>query len=292
MEKISYPVLIYKITDEAYLGVLVGAGYQVMERDVRRVKDSLSDFLKRDYKKNGDYPFFEISEAKMKMIGVNIRPTYSMPTGAIFPVSKEVRVEMPIIYGETEKGIYQCHLPLFGGSFYYYDQRQLKVLAQHFITVQLNERQPEAVYRFLGYGTPELETISLKVNYNRVQGWGGIGGQRRFDNLEKLTERLPLPKSMQRRMSALPQTAWELEDKVTELTEKLISQKANVLIVGKRGTGKSAILQQAIRKITPAGKRMDKGKTFWRMMPQRLTASAKWSRDERSGLFTDIYSIG
>ena len=276
MEKISYPILIYKITDEAYLGVLVGSGYQIMERDVRRVKDSLSDFLKRDYKKNDEYPFFEIGEAKMKTIGVNIRPTYTTPAGSIFPVSKEVRVEMPVVYGETEKGIYQCHLPLFGGSFYYYDQRQLKVLAQHFITVQLNKRQPENLYRFLGYGMPELETVSLKVNYNRNQGWGGVGPQRRFDNLERLTERLPLPKSIQRRMSALPQTAWELEDKVTELTEKLITQKANVLIVGKSGTGKSAILQQAIRKITPVSKRLDKGKTFWRMMPQRLTASAKY----------------
>ena len=161
----------YKITDEAYLGVLVGAGFQVIERDVKRVKDALSDFLKRDYKKNDEYPFFEITDAKMKAIGVNIRPTYETTSGAIFPVSKEVRVEMPVVYGEVDKGVYQCHLPLFGGSFYYYDPRQLKVLAQHFITVQLNEREPEAVYRFLGYGMPKLETISLKVNYNRKESW-------------------------------------------------------------------------------------------------------------------------
>lgn len=276
MEQINYPVLIYKVAPEAYLGLMAGAGYQVMERDIKGVKDALSEFLKRDYKKNDSYPYFDIVDPKMKMIGVNIRPTYQTAAGAIFPVSKQIRVELPIIYGEAEKGTYECYLPLFGGHFYYYDPRQLNVLAQHFITSQLNESEPENVYRIMGYGTPTMDIVTLRVNYNRRDSWRGMSTVRKYPNLERLAEQLPLPKSVQKRISTLPQTAWELEDKVEELVKKLQGQNANVLIVGKRGTGKSAILQQAIRKISPIGSRNNQSRTFWRMMPQRLTASSKY----------------
>jgi len=52
--------------------------------------------------------------------------------------------------------------------------------------------------------------------------------------------------------------------------------RANVLIVGNRGVGKSAVLRQAIRKITAQKREQKLDYTFWRIMPQRITASAKY----------------
>lgn len=276
MENITYPVLTYRLKEDVFLGILVGSDYQVIEKSERQVKDAFSEYLKKTYKKTEDYPYIDLENPKIKMIGVNIRPTYETDTGAIFPVSKQVRVEVPAIYGEIDKNYFECYLPLFGSSFYYYDPRQFKVLAQHFITSQLNEYQPEEVYRLMNFGIPKMDTIKLKVNYNRKRNWRGISIQQNYKNLNRLAERLPYPKSVQKRMSSLPQVAWELDDKVEELVEKMMRQKASVLLVGKNGTGKSAVLQQAIRKIVPSGVQSESARSFWRIMPQRLTASSKY----------------
>ncbi len=290
--QITYPVLLYNLTENTTLGICVGTEYRVTERDGQRVKDALSDYLKRNYKKRDDYRYFDIADFKMKMVGVNVRPNYTDDDGNDFPAKKELRVEVPVIFGEnTENGNYECQIPLLDGRFYYYDARQMKVLAQHFITAQLNRMSPDEVYRLMGYGTPRLEKVTLKINENReIKGWGGEAKQD-FPQLNRLCEEMPLAKSDRRKRTALPQTAWELKDKVTELYEAAILKNANVLLVGKRGSGKSAILQQFARIIAADKKTNNEGKTLYRMLPQRLTYGAKYLgewQEAADGLIRDL----
>jgi len=74
----------------------------------------------------------------------------------------------------------------------------------------------------------------------------------------------------------LPETAWEMEDKVNLIIENMIMANANILVVGKSGVGKSAVIRQAIKKVVNQSKKTGLTHSFWRVMAQRITASAKY----------------
>ena len=275
MEKINYPLLYFEFQEETLLGILVGTPYQVVEKDLRSLKGTLLDYLQRQYKKYNEYPYLEMLSPRLKVLEVSIRPAYKDDAGS-FPVAYSLRVPVPVVYGETFQGHYECHLPLFDRSFYYYDPKQFEALVQYFATSILNQMEPEAIFRLLSNRRPRLDTVTLRVNSERTYNWPGFQYQRTYKTLSRLAERYPYPKQVRRNISALPETAWELEDRVAEVLDKLIVTRSNVLIVGNHGVGKSAVLSQVIRKVASEQRRQNLDYTFWRIMPQRITASAKY----------------
>ncbi len=275
MVKLQYPLLYYKLSDENYLGILVGAEIQMIESDLKKMKTIIGTYLQKNYKKHDEYPMVDIVEPKLKVIEISIRPTYKEKHGS-FPLSNKIRIPIPLVYGETDQGNYECYLPLFDESFYYYDNRQFEVLARHIATNILNNKSPEELFRLKNYSKPELDIVPLKINENRDFDWSGWNEERHFETLEKLAEKFPQPKSSRRGRGTFPDAAWELEEKVGIVFEKIIQQRANLLIVGNHGVGKSAVLKQAIKKIAGHGRKKELDYTFWRIMPQRITASARY----------------
>jgi ATP-dependent Clp protease ATP-binding subunit ClpA len=275
MEKLQYPLLYYQLNEETILGILVGTEIQMIEKDLKKMKTSIKTYLQKLYKKNDEYPYVEIIEPKLKIIEISIRPTYKEQHGS-FPLSKKLVIPIPLVYGETEQRTFECHLPLFDESFYYYDPKQFDSLARHICTNILNNKTPEELYQLVNYPTPKIDLIPLKVHEDRDLDWDDWNFERRYENLERLAERFPLPKSARRGKGAFPEAAWEMDDKVSEVLEKIINQRANLLVIGNQGVGKTAILRQAIRKIANKTKKKELEYTFWRIMPQRITASAKY----------------
>ncbi len=275
MEKINYPLLYFELKEDAVLGILVGTPFQVIHRDLRTVKSSLHEYLQKVYKKTGDYFFTGIKEPHLKIIKVSIRPTYRDGNGS-FPLPFQQRIPVPVVYGEVEANYFECYLPLFNQNFYYYDPKQFDSLVQHFAVTILNQLPPERIFRFLQYPKPRLEAVFLRVNTDRTTTWGNPEYRRQYRVLNRLAEKYPYPRNIRRAISALPDAAWELDDKVGEVLNKILQTRSNVLIVGNHGVGKSAILKQAIRKITQRSKKEALPYSFWRIMPQRITASAKY----------------
>jgi ATP-dependent Clp protease ATP-binding subunit ClpA len=273
MDKINYPLLYYQLKDDLILGILVGTTYQVVDSELRKVKSTLNDHLQKQYKKFDSYPYFDIENPRLKMIHVKMRPTYRDNTTS-YPLGYEIEVPVPIIYGEIDQDYYECFLPLWGQSFYYYDARQFDSLVHHFVVNMLNQQTPEQLFKYMQYPIPKMDTVSLKVNYNRDFDWDDAPFKKDFPVLKRLAEKFPTPKTI--KTSALPQAAWELEDKVAEVTDKLISTRSNVIIVGESGVGKSAVLMQVIKKVSQHFKKNQIENSFWRIMPQRITASSKY----------------
>jgi len=274
MEKINYPLLYYKIKENQLLGILVGADLQMIESDVKRLKTTFTTHLSRQYKRYDEYPYFDLENVRMKVIEVKVRPTYKDSTGS-YPMSKLVNVPVPLVYGTTSQSQFECYLPTFDESFYYYEAKQLDSLARHFAMTLLNAKTPEEIYRMLGNSKPKLDMVTLKVHSNRENDWDW-NTEREFETLERLAEKYPYSKAVQRNTSAFPEAAWELENEVTDVMERMVSQKANVLIVGNRGVGKSAVLRQAIKRIHNHSKKNNLNYTFWRILSQRITASSKY----------------
>ncbi len=278
MEKINYPLLYYELKPDAVLGFLVGTGHEVVEKDLRRVKSTLQDYLQKQYKKYDSYPFFEMESPRLKTINVSIRPTFSTVHGS-FPLSHTLRIPLPVIFGQVTRGYYECFLPLLDQHFYYYDARQVDPLAQHFATNVLNGYEPEQIFRILQYPSPKMDIIPLRINASRQFNWDKYYYRRNFRTLPQLTERYPYEKQRRRLNVTTPETAWEVEEEVTAVLNKVLHTRSNVIVVGHPGVGKSAVLQQAMRKITQLTKKKDAQYTFWRIMPQRITASAKYLGD-------------
>jgi ATP-dependent Clp protease ATP-binding subunit ClpA len=274
MEKLTYPLLCFQLNDEAVLGILVGTEYQLVEATPQKLRSNLTDHLAKVYKKEGDYPLLELEEPTLKMVETSFRPTYRIGNGA-FPLSNKVKIEQPLVYGEAEPGVYECFLPLLDESFYCYDLNQLDSLARHFISNALDEKSPEEIYRLAAYPTPSLEIVTLKVKEDSFFSYTW-NIEQKPKILERLAERYPYPKAVQRNLAAAPDAAWELDDYVAQVVDKLMQLRASVLIVGASGVGKSAVLRQAFRKLAGFSKKTEKEQSFWRIQAQRFTATSKY----------------
>lgn len=274
MEKLIYPLIYFELSPNTVLGILVGTSYQAVERDLKTLKSSISNYIKKQYRKHDEYPYAEIITPKLKIIDIEIRPTYKENRGS-YPMPTTIKVPVITIFGEVSTNLYACFLPMLGESFYYYHPNEYQSLVNYFSTNALNRLSPEELYDHLLYPTPKLDTITLRVKENRDYDYNW-NYQRQYKILNRLAEKYPYSKAMQRNTSTFPDAAWEMEDKVSDVVDKLLNQRANLLIVGNSGVGKSAILKQAIKKIAYRSKKEKLDFTFWRIMAQRITATSKY----------------
>ncbi len=274
MDQINYPLLYFELNADMVLGLLIGTEFEVIERDIRSLKTLLARHLQKQYRRHNSYAPMYMPKPRLKIVNIQIKPSYSDHWGS-YPLSHVVDIPVVAIYGETTYNDFECFLPMLNQRFYYYDSDQLDALIRHFATGALNQMQPEEIYQLLQYPQPHLDVITLKVK-DRPYQWNGFHYQRDLKTLNSLTERYPFAKSVQRKLSPLPEVAWELESKVSDVINKISATRSNVLIVGNTGVGKSAVLKQAIRKITARSKEQQVDYTFWRIQPQRITASTRY----------------
>jgi len=275
MEKLNFPILYYQWKKKSLLGILVILNQGAVEKDLKSLKNTFSGYLQGLYKKLDAYPPAEIIQPKLKILKVSIRPVYREKTGS-YPLQKLMKVPVPLVYGATKKGYFECFLPTLDEEFYYYEARQLDAMAKHFATNLLNEKNPEELYRLMTHPEPKLDCVTLKVHEKIEVDWNPFLFRSPRSELDQLAEKFPYPKVVQKKMSVFPEAAWEREGKVADVMEKIVNQRANILLVGNHGVGKSAVLRQAIKKITSQLKKQNLPYSFWRIQPQRITARAKY----------------
>ena len=276
MEKITYPVLYYQLKEDTTLGLLVGASHQLVEKDINSIKTSFHYHLNQQYKRYGDYLMIHIIEPKLKILEIPVRPTYKTPRGR-YPMNKDLKISMPCVYGENQQGFYECYLPLLEEHFFYYEAKQFKALATHFCKDALNQLSPNLLHRLMFYGKPKLDKVILKVNANKENNFNWDDKNHLHTVwLNRLAEEYPYPKSILKNKASLPDVAWELENFVEEVADKLIQQRANIILVGKNGVGKSAVLKQVFKRLRNQVRKGILEMSFWRIMSQRITASSKY----------------
>ncbi|WMX13063.1 AAA family ATPase [Aureispira sp. CCB-E] len=289
MEKFVYPLLYYQLSENRVLGLLVGTHHQIIDKDIKHVKSSLTTHLKRLYKKYDDYPYTPFESFRLKTFEVKVRPVYR-DNNRSYPSSKVLKVPVDAVFGPTDQGHFCCFLPLLGESFYYYDSKLLVSLVQNFAMNILNKKTPDEIYRMITGLRPNLDEISLRINlyreYNFSNGWSFTD---KFKELEAMAERYPQSKSLRKNMASFPEVAWELEREVGEAVDKIVSTRSNILLVGKHGTGKSSVLRQAMRKITAKSSKLDL--TFWQLMAQRITARAKYLGEWQQNVEELLYEL-
>jgi ATP-dependent Clp protease ATP-binding subunit ClpA len=274
MKTYEYPLLCQNLPSGTILGRIVGMDTELVSNDLSSLKADLAGYIE---KKLRIYAFEEpeIKNAKLKRVKLEVRPHYK-DDERVFPIKEPLEVEVVAVYGSNDYGYFECFFPMLGSSFYFYQEKDVEKLIKHFARDLFYSMRPEEVTRLLKTDKPWLE--KLKVNVPKAKS----GSQQvqvdytKFKNLFSIAERLPQPRKGQGSIQS--PAAWERSHLVNRLKHIMLEENANVLLVGKSGVGKSAIIREAIRELHSKQKSQlpFERNSFWRSAPVRLTAKAKY----------------
>ncbi|NJL14895.1 MAG: ATP-dependent Clp protease ATP-binding subunit [Microscillaceae bacterium] len=274
METYEYPLLCWQVRPDLLYGQLVDEDYQMAASDLRSLKAAFTEMIEKKLRES-DFSVPRLAQAKIKTFVIPLRPHYRKEE-RIFPVIETIEVSVTAVYGPTDQGYFLCYLPSLNRNFYYYEPKDLPKLAEHFAREVLFGMTPEALYKLMLPGTPWLETVSARLNKPKQIQKEQFNLKNTVPNLFTLAENLPYAHKGNR--AANPDQTWERGDKVNQIINLLVEERSNVLVVGKSGVGKSAVLREVIRRVHNREKSYDaiERHTFWRSSPARITAKARY----------------
>jgi ATP-dependent Clp protease ATP-binding subunit ClpA len=278
MDVHHFPLICWPLDRKSVCGLLVGTDLQVVGSDAKKVKSVVADRLRKDAEVDlpGRPP---VTEFRLRTCEVTFRPSYREPDG-VYPVPDAVTLPVAAVVGENGFGSYTCFLPLLGQSFYYYNPGQVDTLIRHFARDALVRLPPEAVHRLLTVGEPWLEDVMVRRKPSQeARRWRPPDPV--VDTLSRVADRYPHAKKVQKKMTVFPSHAWERGTLVRVVQSFVDDDRANLLLVGDPGVGKSAVLLEAVRRIhrSAKGEEASFKPTFWKTDPFRMIASAQYLGD-------------
>ena len=131
-------------------------------------------------------------------------------------------------------------LPLLGLRFTYHNAEALKDLVRRYVVQKLEGQSPQAVARCLPPAHAELADVVVRVPRKAAVEQAVAPPE----TLSKIGEPLG-DRAMRKQFTK----AWEREDALNLLVRKLHGEKANVLLLGEAGVGKTTLLVDAVREV-------------------------------------------
>jgi ATP-dependent Clp protease ATP-binding subunit ClpC len=205
---------------------------------------------------------------------VEVRPEYALQ-GRVYPCDESFPIRVACVHGRQQGGMLVCALPLLGLQFYYYEARALRGLVTTYAQESLKNRTPQQLRSFLSPKSVRLDELAVRGGKPRVSTIASPDIQ----NLNFVAA--PLGSDEMRRGFS---RAFGREALVSELVQLLQRERANVLLVGESGVGKTSLLVDAVRiverdvplsdgaEVTP----WPKLHRFWTSSAARLIAGMKY----------------
>jgi ATP-dependent Clp protease ATP-binding subunit ClpC len=273
MELYRYPLLCWHLTKDTLCAHLVSTSHELVGTQLHKLQAHFAEHLQREYAKESFLPD-SMPDARLKKLTVNIRPSYKEENGA-FPVGQTLNIPVAAVYASTEYGYSECYLPLLDEHFYFYKPDQLRPLIEYFARDFFNNMKPEHLHRYLMLSEPWLEEVTVRIKKREMRRAGREEQHRgETQTLQQVADKFP---RKIKGSSIAPETAWERNEFVEKLVEKLLKERASVVLIGEPGIGKTMILLEAARKIFTLTKEQKTGSNyFWRTTPQRMTAGARY----------------
>lgn len=256
------------------LGRIIGTDHQLVGETSGKLRSMFTSFLQKELKTEEVY-FLELTRYQLKSYQLDIKPHYET-NHKIYPLKAPIGVKVHAIYGPNEQGFFECHLPAFEQGFYYYQASDLDKLAIHFAQDAMRAMSPETLCQYLLPGEPWLEELKVKVPPRKKTSQPS--GEIEYDLPTLLTVADRLPYSRKARGVFMPNSAWERGNLVDRLIRQTTEDRRNVALVGNAGVGKSAVLEELIRKLHLQQKELPlyQRASFWRSTPARIVAKARY----------------
>lgn len=272
----KHPVLVWKDNAGFYTaaladaeGVVEGAvpvvAYGETARDaLSEVKDYINWYYKR-------FPWAEgptYSSYRLVFYKVPVRPEYRV-NEKVFPYERNITLRVEVVDCEHAGGMRSAVIPRLGVEFFY-SQGQLRDLVRHYVQERLSGFPPHVVARFLPPEEISLETINGKSpGDNSNQSYVP-----ELRNLSVIAE--PMGTKTFKARYCRP---FERDDLVRQLVERLSKTRANVLLVGEHGVGKTSVLVEALRKVEKKKKSEQPDsypRRFWQTRGARFIAGMRY----------------
>jgi hypothetical protein len=168
---------------------------------------------------------------------VELRPEYTV-RGRVYPCDESFPLRVACVHGHQQSGMLVCTLPLLRIQFYYYEASALRGLVTTYAQESLKHRTPQQLRSYLNPKSIRLDEIAVRG-----------GNPSAFTSTSPEIENLklvatPLGSDEMRRSFS---RAFGRERLVSELVQLLQRERANVLLVGESGAGKTSMLVDAVR---------------------------------------------
>ena len=270
-----YPVLVVRDPAGGFTAVAVDEeGLAGIGTTAAAARDDLTGFLEWAHRKRPDMPTPDFRDPELHTFKITVRPEYKTRQ-RIYPSDQPVTVRVPCVTGTQASGQRLASLPLLGLRFTYHEPQSLRGLVQRYALQKLEGLAPQDLARHLAL--PHVELADVVVRLPR-EAAAELPPNTPF-NLGRVAE--PLGERAVRKQFA---RAWERDAEVATLVRKLHREKANVLIVGEPGVGKTTLLVEAVREVErrlAAEAKKDEGRRpaplrFWQTSAGRIIAGMKY----------------
>ncbi|MGF1527913.1 MAG: AAA family ATPase [Candidatus Competibacterales bacterium] len=269
MEIYRYPLICWS-AGELTCAQVVGTALSLAHPRPERLRVQAAEQLLRDYGDDDDWPP-PLAEATLIQVPVVVRPGYHHQRRR-FPTGQRLEVLVNAVHGATPHGYRACHLPFLDESFYFDDPEQLTALVAHAAQDQWRHATPEDLLATLIAPRPWLDEVVVRVRPKAVDR--ARRHKPHHPTLTRLADRFPGPR---RRVGLAPDVAWERDAVVGQVVEALLDDGTSALVVGPPGSGKSAVLNEALRRVHQQTRNEPHGPCYgWRTTPHRLLAGTRY----------------
>ena len=242
MPSYRFPVLVWThATGDAVTACLVEDPKNIAAIAVTRstAVSQLKDMLQWLYRQQPYTRKPNFTDPELSWIKVEVRPEYRAED-RLFPCRETVMLRLPCVRGKDLSGLLLCALPTLGIRFHFDSETSLPQLASHYVQLALKGLTPQQLARQLPPPSAELEDVVIQVRLDAVEADPPVD----LDPLPQIAE--PLGARGGRGRLSRP---WQRDEQVARLVEILSTQQGSVLLLGESGSGKSAVLAEAARKV-------------------------------------------
>lgn len=269
-----FPLLIWQDFEGRFTAALVeqfpasaGIG-QTADEAVSQLKEYLTWYFQdRPWADGSDF-----HEPKLDYFKVSVRPEYQVEK-RVFPCREQVTLRVACVSGKQEDGLLVASMPLLGLRFYYHEPESLAELVVRYAQEALKGFSPREVSRFLPPRSAVLDDLAITVRHKKER----LEQPAAPKTLSTVAE--PLGDRTFRRQYAQP---WERDAEVADLVRRIREERANVILLGESGVGKTSVLVEAVRRIERQGLPEDDAawddypRKFWITSGARIIAGMRY----------------
>lgn len=212
------------------------SGFGKSSSDARH---DIRELLEYKHKKEEYVPTPDFENAELGHVRVEIRTEYQA-SFRVYPTSKKTSVKVPYVKGLSKSGQKIAALPFLDIRFAYYEDHELDGLLKRYAILSLEKKTPAELARLLPPKDLSLEDVIVSIPRKTPEAI-----------------RIPPPPSLTQIAEALNDRgtrqqysrAYGRETELATVVEKIFKEKANVLLVGESGVGKTSLLIDAAKEV-------------------------------------------
>lgn len=269
-----FPVAVWQDAEGDFTAcVLDGAQCAAIDSSQAAALDQIKRFILR-FERDAGAGTPDFDELELRDHRVALRPQYEVD-GSVFPVGQAFDFRLTCVHGRRRDDTRHCVVPTLGLRFSYQEGDPIEEFLAEAVQQALGKLTPRELAQALMPPRIVLEAVHIR------DGGGGRRGavDTQYEALEAVAERLGRSMRGRKKTRAIQRDA-----EVASLAHRLAHDKANLLLLGETGVGKSTLLFEAIRRAVRSAKpaaakergNAAKPRVFWQTSGRRLIAGMKY----------------